>query len=177
MFGARPSHSDAPPMRVPDLVRLYDYGSWANARLLAAVARLTPEEFARPVAGSYGSVRNTLVHVMSAEWGWVERCGGHARGARLRPEDYPTPETLIAEWGRVEGHARALLAGLTDDDLAREVAFAFGGEPPSVAPVGALLQHAALHAVHHRGQVALLMRELGHASGNFDLLYFAVERR
>ncbi|GLC25923.1 DinB family protein [Roseisolibacter agri] len=161
-------------MRVPDLVRLYDYDSWANARLLAAVARLTPEEFVRPVAGSYGSVRNTLVHVMSAEWGWVERCGGHARGERLTPERYPTPAALIAEWARVEGYARELLAGLTDDDLAREVAFSFGG-PTSVATVGALLQHAALHAVHHRGQVALLLRELGHAPGNFDMLYFATE--
>lgn len=162
-------------MRVPDLVRLYAYGAWADARLLAVVARLTPEEFARPVAGSYGSVRDTLVHVMSAAWGWVERCGGRARGARLKPEDYPTPDALITQWARVEGHARELLAGLTDDDLAREVAFAFGG-PTSVATVGALLQHAALHAVHHRGQVALLLRELGHAPGNFDMLYFAVER-
>ena len=164
-------------MRVPDLVRLYDYGAWADARLLAVVAGLTPEEFVRPVAGSYGAVRDTLVHVVSATWGWVERCGGRARGARLKAEDYPTPDALIAEWARVEGHARALLAALTDDDLAREVAFSFGGEPPSVAPVGALLQHAALHAVHHRGQVALLLRELGHAPGNFDMLYFAVERR
>ena len=163
-------------MRVHDLVHLYDYGAWADARLLAAVARLTPEEFARPVAGSHGSVRNTLVHVMSAAWGWVERCGGHARGARLKPEDYPTPDALAQEWTRVESHARALLAALTDDDLTREVAFSFGGEPASVATVGALLQHAALHAVHHRGQVALLLRELGHAPGNFDMLYFAVER-
>ena len=163
-------------MRVPDLVRLYDYDSWANARLLAAVARLTPEEFVRPVAGSYGSVRNTLVHVMSAEWGWVERCGGRARGERLKPEAYPTPDALIVEWARVEGYVRELLAGLTDDDLAREIGFSFGGEPTSVATLGELMQHAALHAVHHRGQVSLLLRELGHAPGNFDLLYFASER-
>src|SRR5207344_189836 len=50
-------------MTVKDLEGLYDYNYWANGRLLQVVSRLTPEEFTRQVAGSYGSVRNTLVHV------------------------------------------------------------------------------------------------------------------
>jgi uncharacterized damage-inducible protein DinB len=33
--------------------------------------QLTPEQFTEQVSGSYGSVRNTLVHIMSTEWGWV----------------------------------------------------------------------------------------------------------
>ena len=63
-------------MTVKDLERLYDYGYWANKKLLAVVAQLTPEQFTQTVAGSYGSVRNTLVHILSAEWGWLDRCGG-----------------------------------------------------------------------------------------------------
>jgi uncharacterized damage-inducible protein DinB len=35
-------------------------------------------------------------------------------------------------------------------------------------PIGQLLHHAASHGVHHRGQVALLLRSLGHVPGNFD---------
>jgi uncharacterized damage-inducible protein DinB len=54
-------------MTVKDLERLYDYGYWANEKLFQAVSQLTPEEFTRTVAGSFGSIRNTLVHVMSAE--------------------------------------------------------------------------------------------------------------
>jgi uncharacterized damage-inducible protein DinB len=36
--------------------------------------------------------------------------------------------------------------------------------------LGQLLQHAALHGVHHRGQSALRLRLLGYAPGNFDIL-------
>ena len=49
-------------MTVSDLERLYDYGYWANKKLLAVLTELTTEQFTRAVAGSYGSVRNTLVH-------------------------------------------------------------------------------------------------------------------
>ena len=79
-------------MTVDDLQRLYDYGYWANRKLLAVACELTPEEFTRTVAGSYGSVRNTLVHVLSAEWGWLDRCGGHGRGPALQADDYTNVE-------------------------------------------------------------------------------------
>ena len=56
-------------MTVDDLKRRYNYGYWANERLFAVISQLTTEEFTRGVAGGLGSIRNTLVHVMSAEWG------------------------------------------------------------------------------------------------------------
>jgi uncharacterized damage-inducible protein DinB len=42
-------------MTVKDLETLYDYGYWANRKLFDVMARLTPEQFTQPVAGSYGS--------------------------------------------------------------------------------------------------------------------------
>jgi uncharacterized damage-inducible protein DinB len=43
-------------------------------------------------------------------------------------------------------------------------------------PVGELLQHAANHGAHHRGQVSLLLRLLGYAPENFDLLFYFGEK-
>jgi uncharacterized damage-inducible protein DinB len=40
-----------------------------------------------------------------------------------------------------------------------------------------LLEHAAIHAAHHRGQVSLLMRMLGFTPGNYDLLVFDSQPR
>jgi uncharacterized damage-inducible protein DinB len=163
-------------MTVKDLKRLYDYGYWANRKLLVVVAQLTPDQFMERVAGSYGSVRNTLVHTLSAEWGWLDRCGGHARGPALKADDYPSVESLVDTWAKVEGWVRTFLAELKDEDLHRQVEFKNPrGETRSMA-LGELMQHGANHGVHHRGQVALLLRVLGHVPGNVDLLFYDAER-
>jgi len=164
-------------MTVKDLAGLYDYGYWANKKLFAVLAQLTPEEFIRPVAGSFGSIRNTMIHVVSAEAGWLERCGGPKRGPRLKPDDFPTVESVLQSAGRVEGNVRAFLANLQDEDLARSAEYVNDrGEKRSML-VGDLMQHAANHGVHHRGQVALLLRMIGHAPGDFDALFYHAERR
>ena len=163
-------------MRVRDLQRLYDYHYWATGQLLGVVAQLTPEQFTQSVAGSHGSIRNTLVHVLSAEWGWLERCGGPRRGERLNPQNFPEVEVLIRAWAQVEGYVRAFLSGLGDADLTRDIEFTIGGVPNHSLPLGDLMEHAALHAMHHRGQAVLLLRMLGYVPGGIDFLLYLDER-
>jgi uncharacterized damage-inducible protein DinB len=163
-------------MTAKDLARLYDYGYWANRRLFGVLSQLTEEQFTQSAPGSYGSIRNTLVHMLSAEWGWLDRCGGPKRGPALNPDDFPTAESLVKAWSTVEVDFREFLSSLKDEDVARTVDFTnLRGERRS-GVLGELLQHGATHGVHHRGQVALLLRWLGYPPGNFDMLFYDAER-
>ena len=67
-------------MTVKDLEGLYEYGYWANRHLFEVISKLTPEQFTQSLGSGFGSIRNTLVHILSAEWGWLDRCGGPKRG-------------------------------------------------------------------------------------------------
>jgi len=163
-------------MTVQDLQTLFDYGYWANRKLFEVMAQLTPEQFAQPVSGNHGSIRNTMVHVLSTEWGWLDRCGGWKRGAHLDPADFPTVASLVDAWKLVEGWVREFLATLRDEDLARNAEFVIGGSAKHSMPVGELLRHAANHGVHHRGQVSLLLRLLGYNPDNFDILFYYAEK-
>jgi len=164
-------------MTVMDLERVFDYGYWANRKLFEAASQLTSEQFTQSVAGSYGSIRNTLVHTLSAEWGWLDRCGGHERGPALKPDDYATLQSLIDTWGAVEAYLREFLSKLKDEDLARIIEYANPrGEKRSLL-LGELMQHAAAHSIHHRGQVALLLRLLGYEPGFIDMLVYYAEKR
>jgi uncharacterized damage-inducible protein DinB len=163
-------------MTIDDIRLLYDYHYWANNRLLAVISTLSEEEFCRDVGGAYGSVRNTMVHLLSAEWGWLDRCGGLARGEKLNPRDYSTPDVLVSTCTRVEQHMRDYLAHVSGAELERLVEFSFGGGPSHSRAVSHLLWHASNHAAHHRGQVAMLLRMIGHPAENFDVLFFTPSR-
>jgi uncharacterized damage-inducible protein DinB len=164
---------------VTELITLFDYHYWANGRLFPVLAGLSDEQFTRDVAGSYGSIRNTLVHMMSAEAGWLDRCGGPPRGERLNPMDFPTLESVQRRWALYEEQMRQFLGSLSDADLLRPVVYTIPIPPrgiEGVGRVGELLHHAAIHNIHHRGQVSLLVRALGHVPGNFDILFYYSER-
>lgn len=160
-----------------DVQTLFDYSYWANERLFQVITSLSIEEFTQDVAGSYGSVRNTLVHALSTEWGWLERCGGLKRGAKLEPDDYPTPAVLIEAWQRVASNMRGFLAGLTDEDVVRPLEYPGSSGAMLSMPLGELMHHVANHNAHYRGQTALLLRELGRTPGNFDMLFYYAEQR
>lgn len=162
---------------IAQLTALYDYSYWANRRLHAPLAALTAEEFTRDVAGAWASVRNTLVHMMSAEGGWLERAGGPKRGAPLKGEAFPTFDAVAAYWAMQEQKVRTFLAAQDDASLQERLQYtipqlSFSG----VLSRGEMLHHAVNHNVHHRGQVMLLIRALGHVPGDVDLMFYYTEK-
>jgi len=164
-------------MTITDLVTFHDYGNWANQRVFEALLRLAPGHYTKSMAGGHGSIRNTLVHVLSAEAGWLDRCGGPKRGPRLNPDDYPTVESLIEAWHRIEVQEREFLSSLKDEDVLRSVEYLNDRGEKRSMPLGELMLHSVNHGVHHRGQVALMLRELGHEPGYFDMVIYFAEKR
>jgi uncharacterized damage-inducible protein DinB len=118
-----------------------------------------------------------LVHALSAEWGWLDRCGGPARGPRLNPADYANAQYVIEAWSKVERYVREFLSNMKDEDLARNAEWTNEAGEKRSMPIGELMQHAAIHGVHHRGQVALMLRLLGFVPGNFDMLFYYADKR
>ena len=82
-----------------DLVReLYVYNYWARDRQLEACEALTEEQFLRPMGNSFSSLRDTLAHLLGAEWIWLERWRGRGLLNSVGP-----PEGLVS---RRAGRAR-----------------------------------------------------------------------
>jgi hypothetical protein len=58
-------------MNKDDIQLLYEYDRWANNRVLQAAAALSVEQLTRDLGGSFRSVRDTLLHIIAGEWGWL----------------------------------------------------------------------------------------------------------
>ncbi len=159
-------------MSTQDIRVLYEYNRWANAQTLAAVSALTAEQFTRNLSSSFPSVRDTLVHILSAEWIWLKRWLGISPPAMLPAKDFPAPEAVCKRWAEIEREQTDFIDSLTEEMLVRRISYLnTKGERWEYA-LGQMLQHVVNHSTYHRGQIATMLRQLGQVPAPTDFLMF-----
>lgn len=163
-------------MTPEDMRLLYDYNAWANRRHLDAAAKLTEEEFLRPMGSSFGSVRDTLAHMHFAEWVWLERFEGRSPAAFPDITQFQDVASLQERWIEQEGRLLKFVAGLTQDDLNRVMEYKTFNFGVYSNPLWQSMQHVVNHGTYHRGQVTTLLRQLGKQPILTDLMHFYRER-
>jgi uncharacterized damage-inducible protein DinB len=167
-------------MTKDDIQLLYEYDRWANNRVLQAVSALSPEQFTRDLGGSLRSVRDTLVHIIGGEWGWLaywkEPSDSSAFLAdwRTRRDALFNPDAYVAavqvRWAEIEKEQVEFVNRLTNESL--EKMLPYRGTQIRLAH---LMQHLANHSTYHRGQVALMMRQLDAEPVATDFHVFLME--
>ena len=149
---------------------LFAYTRWATAMTLDSVSPLSPEEFRRPIGGSFGSVQATLAHLYGADWVWLERCHGRSPKALPKAEELASFDLLKTRWNDVQEGQRAFVASLTPDRMEEPLTYVnFVGQTWTY-PLGEALLHVANHGTYHRGQVATMLRQLGKSAVSTDYL-------
>src|SRR5206468_160101 len=101
-------------MNKDDIQLLYRYNRWANATILNAVAPLSMDDFSRKLGGSFPSVRETLVHIMGAEWIWLRRWKGVSPPALLSAAEFPNLNSIKHRWPEIEAEQMEFVAGIRD---------------------------------------------------------------
>ena len=164
-------------MITPEHVRtLYAYDAWANRRMLDACAALVPEQFTRDLGSSFRSVRDTMAHIMGAEWLWFERFQGRTPGGLPSADQFADLASLRARWTQFEAELLSYVNGLSAADLERSFDYKDLKGNPHSNMLWQTLQHLANHGTYHRGQVTTLLRQLGAKPVGTDLIGFYRER-
>ncbi len=163
-------------MTPEDVRLLFDYNAWANQRSLGAAAQLSDEQFSKPLGSSFPSVRDTLVHICSGEWVWLERCNGRTPSAFPDLSSIQTISGVREHWTPQAKHLLEFIQGLTQDDLDRVMEYKTFNFGVYKNPMWQSLQHLANHGTYHRGQVTTMLRQLGAKPILTDLMHFYRER-
>jgi len=161
----------------PEEIReLFAYDRWANARTLDACAALSREQFTRDLGSSFRSVRDTVAHIIGAQWIWLERFGGRSPSSIPPGDAYPDIAALRARWSEIEQSLAAYITSLLAADLDRtlETRNVKGESFRNV--LWHMLQHLANHSTYHRGQITMMLRQLGVKPVSTDLIAFYRER-
>jgi uncharacterized damage-inducible protein DinB len=156
-----------------DTVReLLSYNTWANTRLLEAVARLDSKQFTLAVGGSYPSVQATLTHIVWAEWVWLERWLGRSPKELFAPEEFPSVAELRKRWTQIQAAQEAFVKALAPEELQRVVRYTNRLEETWEYALWRALYHLFNHSSYHRGQVTNMLRLLGAQPAITDFLDF-----
>ena len=76
------------------LTTLFAHNTWANLKLLDFCERLSDQQLDASAIGGFGSIRDTLQHIVGAEVSYVERVNGKLPERPLSPGQFPGFEVL-----------------------------------------------------------------------------------
>ncbi len=163
-------------MNRQDTVTLFDYNAWANERVLGAVESLPAEQLLRDLGNSFPSVRDTLAHILGAEWIWLRRWHGESPEKGLPATDFPTVASLRDRFTAVERDRRAFLGTISEERLVQPFTYRDMAGNQHALPLVHSLQHVVNHGTYHRGQVTTLLRQLGATPVSTDMSRFFLDR-
>ena len=159
------------------LQNLVDYHYWARDRLFPAVETLDKEQLRRPLANSFSSVFDTVVHLYGADWIWRSRWEGASPMALPSPALYDDLSNVRAVWQDEERRIRAIVTRLGPEGITRPIEYTGWDGRRQAQPFWQMLQHLVNHGSYHRGQVTTMLRQMNvPPAKSMDLIAFYRER-
>lgn len=138
------------------------------------VTSLSQEQFIQDIGYSHGSVRNQILHIISADGAWFSGLRGVEIPEYLKPADFEDRNTIRAHWDTVEQNMRSYLENLQDKMLF-EKPFP-GGEDKDLI-LWQVLLHVANHGTDHRAQLLRLLNDLGVKTTAQDYIFYVFDHK
>ncbi len=185
-----------PLVRIEDVHTLFAYNRWANLRLFSVLEKLSDEQFNAGIQSSFPSIRESVFHILAAEWIWLKRWQGTSpvapqpvsgvsfeawKGLRAAgvppPLELSTVAELRAFCDSLEDERQQFVGALAEDALRVPLQYSDMSGKSHSQPLAELMQHVVNHGTYHRGQVTTLLRQAGAGTIALDMLYFFRERQ
>ncbi len=147
------------------------YNQWMNRKVYAACAQLTEAQRKEDRGAFFGSIHNTLNHLLYGDTIWMRRFTGRPLdGLRPRMEFHPDLDAMRAMRDIFDHEIIDWAAKLQDGWLAADFSFtSVDGSFTRTQPAWKLVVHMFNHQTHHRGQITTMLTQFGLDPGATDL--------
>ena len=171
-------------MKIDEIKLLYGYNDWADARILSACARVTPEQYTAPSPYGHGGLRATMIHILDNIWQQRITLQGYYQAplenesaydaTELHEDTLPTLAMLRERWLIEQQEMWTYLATLTEEKLNSTIRYVIPGAIRKRI-VWHILLDLTIHATQHRSEAAALLTSYGQSPGDFDFTLFQSE--
>ncbi|ARO25553.1 damage-inducible protein DinB [Rhizobium sp. S9] len=150
----------------------------ANHRLLHACAALKAGEFEAPRTSFFPSIKETLNHIITVDWFYVDGLEGGMLGFQAFEIDEPFDdvESLTLAQAKVDQRLIDLCEALTPERLISTVSL-HRGDRIQQERMDDVLAHLFQHQTHHRGQVHAMLAGTSVAPPQLDEFIVADDAR
>ena len=147
-------------------VELYKHHLWANEKILEVCEGLPEQALDATVPGTYGSIRDTLVHLFAAEGRYLGAMTGQEEyAASLKEGSFPGIPVL-KERGRASGEQLLTLAErVASNDT---IGVDRGGQHYEI-PISIFFAQAINHGTDHRAHICTVLTQQGIEPPNLDV--------
>jgi uncharacterized damage-inducible protein DinB len=140
------------------LVELFKHNRWANDQLLEFCGSLKDEQLDKSSPGTYGSIKDTLVHLVAAQSRYVLALSGNPSETEVHEsKGYPGVDTLRKS-SRETSERLVDLATKHQQDSTIEARYR---NENVTLQVSTLLLQAINHATEHRAHVCTILGQQG----------------
>ena len=155
---------------------LLEYVRWGDHLLLVAARSVADARYYEEQGISFGSLHKQLVHMMAAQWIWLQRYRGESPNRLENHDDYPKRMDLEQRWPLVHAALFDFLDSRSPKGLARPIEYRnTRGEVYSLA-LGDMFTHMLDHATYHRGQVNSMIKKAGGTPTAVSYQLFALHK-
>lgn len=156
---------------------LFDHNDWANRKVIALANELAAEQLDAQRAIGFGTLRNTLFHILEAEKLWLERW----QAKPWRPLEADAGSMSVADIGAAMVETAQERNQLLEEDskskFQRVVEFKDSRAESYSFPVGDLMSHVANHGIHHRSQALQYLKGYERTiPGGLDYLFYKLAK-
>lgn len=156
---------------------LYRYNDWANDRIFALCRSLTDAQLDEPREMGFGSLRNTLFHILAAEEIWFERWNGDPwRPFQANADGLPIVD-IATRLHQVSERRQEMFERKRTGGWRRIVQYKDGKGREFNVVLGDLALHVANHGIHHRAQALSFLKSFGQTvPGGLDYIFYRFAR-
>ena len=142
----------------PVLETLYRHHLWANLQLLEACATLSDEQLQTSAVGGFGSIDDTLQHLVTSDEAYIYRI--RTGNPMQRPENRPRL-TMAEMMASVQASGEGLIEWASKVEAADGVEIQWKDGQVVHVPKAIILTQAINHAIEHRAQIMAILTQLG----------------
>lgn len=143
--------------KMDTLQTIFRHHLWANTRLFERCAELTNEQLDSGITGVYGSIRDTLLHILRAEQSYFSRIS--TGKPYNRSADAP-PVTVSDMITAIQTTGEGLIEWAPKIQANDTVEIDWDGTLREV-PKTIILNQVINHATEHRSQIMSIMTQIG----------------